>query len=146
MSRRQEQELERIFKDVSKMSRDSESVIVPRDSNVEIRKSEQRTRNSYQYYEVVTVTHGAGLNSMRTAQMTNTPFSGFMTALMLAAAAVYAFLTYRFNKNYERSTFQEDKRLKLSLLWPALLISPEFRQKFQKVVNPGSNQTPRSDS
>lgn len=47
-------------------------------------------------------------------------------------------------RNYKLSTFREDKRMELSLLWPALLVSPEFRQKFGKVVNPGNDQTSRS--
>lgn len=98
MTRRQQQEFDRVFEDVERMTRNQETGLGRQRGNVQIRKSEERTGSSYRYYESVSVTRGPGPYSFQTAQMTTSPLGGFLNLLMITAAVVYAFLTYRFNK------------------------------------------------
>lgn len=87
-----------MFEDVERMTRNQERGLGRQRGNVQIQKSEERTGNSYRYYESVTVTGGPGPYSFQIAQMTTSPLGGFLNILMIAAAVVYVFLTYRFNK------------------------------------------------
>lgn len=98
MTRRQQQEFDRMFNDVERMARNPERRLGRQRSNVQVQKSEERTGNSYRYYESVTVTRGTGPYSFQTAQMTTSPLGGFLSLLMMAAAVIYAFVTYQFNK------------------------------------------------
>jgi len=110
------------------------------ENEIRIEKAEQRSEGSQLYYESVVVT-GGGPWTAQPAASSTLPLAGSLwTAVLLMLASVYAFLTYRFNRNYQFSTFREDQRVKLSVLWPGLLVSPSFREKFTKIIGDQQDQ------
>lgn len=104
-----ESEFDRMFESAARAQRQafdrmlSESQeLVERQSmgnNVRIEKSEQRTDDGYSYYESVTITQSGPWTTARPMSTSFFPFGGSLWSFIaLMLGAIYAFLTYRFNR------------------------------------------------
>jgi hypothetical protein len=84
------------------------------------------------YYESIQIHSGPRMTAIVPLQ-TATP-SPFISPVLLAAAVLtgmYAALSAVFARNYDLTTYQQQKRWQLLLLWPVLVVvSKQFRQQW----------------
>lgn len=99
--------------------------------NVSIRRHEERGPGSYRYFESIHVTSGGGY--YRPAAVLP-PAASPLSAAAIGAAVVVtglAALGAAFYRNYGLTTFAENRRWLLTLLWPLLFpFSSKFREEF----------------
>jgi hypothetical protein len=74
------------------------------------------------------------------------PLSSLSLLLAAALAGFWAAMTTAFNRRFSLTTYREESRWRLLLLWPFLLVtSAEFREQFWAAVRgqrPGSDEAP----
>ncbi|KAG2427458.1 hypothetical protein HXX76_012394 [Chlamydomonas incerta] len=110
---------------------------------VDITRQEERGAGYYRYYERIQITSGGGGRAHSSAPppaaaSLSPAASGPGPAALLGVAVIlggYAALTAAFNRNYQLTSYAEQKRWLLLALWPLLfLFSPKFREQFLAAV------------
>lgn len=86
------------------------------------------------YYESIQIRSGSSMAVLTPAHTAAPMFSPLLLAAVVLAGA-YAAITTAFNRNYELTTYKQQGKWQLVLLWPVLaLFSRGFRQQFSSAL------------
>ncbi|KAF6260362.1 hypothetical protein COO60DRAFT_900351 [Scenedesmus sp. NREL 46B-D3] len=133
-----DRQFDRAFADMDKAQRQLDAelarsmrLLQQQEPGVRIERREERAPGSYRYYESIQIRSGSthSMTALTPAHSTSLASPLLFAALVLAGA--YAAITAAFNRNYELTTFKEQGKLQLLLMWPVLApFSKSFRQQF----------------
>lgn len=128
MEREMDASFERLAAETNDMFQQAESQA----GGMRVETREERFSNGYSYSRTVVIANNGTWRSQP-------PAHGFgFGNLGLLVGLLVAIVTYLFSRGFEVTTFREERKWVLLLLWPVLIIfSKSFRKQLKKAVKKG---------
>lgn len=125
MQRDMDADIQRALRDTERGTRE----LLQQEPGIRIQRKEERGSGSYRYYQSIHISTGS-ISRPYAPPAHNSMASPLLLGACIIAGA-YAAVTSVFWRNYELTTYSEQGKWKLVLLWPVLAsLSSQFRQQF----------------